>query len=178
MTKKYIILFVIISTLLIACSKNENQTSKPDSSEKNTNTQTQTISDNKSSETKDNTTSITEDSNMDNKILKDNKLIINTEKIKSIALRDGNTGETVLEVTDKDNIAKISTDISSVEFTEHAEISADGWTYEIIINADEAIHIVISGNSQIYISSENTKIDCETNFDLIGYIEDTLLISY
>lgn len=177
MTKKIFVLFAMISIFLMACSKNENQTSTPDTSEKNTDTQSLAASDTKKDETKDTETITTEENKMDIKILEDNKLIINTEKVQSIAVRDGNTGKTVLDVTDKNNISKISEDISSVEFTEHEEIPADGWRYELIISSDEDIHIVICSNSQLYIKKGSEKTDCETSFDLIGYIENTILNS-
>lgn len=176
MNKKVILLFIIISTLLIACSKNEKQKSESNTSEKNITTQKFEVL---NSEATDNTSYITEDKHLDKNILNDNKLIINTEKIQSITIRDGNTGETVLEITDKDTIIKISEDISSVTFMEHEAIQSDGWKYELIINADKEIHIVISSNTHLYIWIEDIsqKTDCETSFDLLGYIENTLLNS-
>lgn len=176
MNKKVILLFIIISTLLIACSKNEKQKSESNTSEKNITTQKLEVL---NSEAPDNTSYITEDKHLDKNILNDNKLIINTEKIQSIAIRDGNTGETVLEITDKDTIIKISEDVSSVTFMEHKAIQSDGWKYELIINADKEIHIVISSNTHLYIWIEDIsqKTDCETSFDLLGYIENSLLNS-
>lgn len=174
MNKKIILLLIIISMLLIACSKNENQKPESNTSEKNTTTNTLAFS---NSTATDNTSYVTEDKHLDKNILKDNKLIINTEKIQSIAVRDGNTGKTVLEITDKDTIAKISEEIASVPFMEHETVSSDGWRYELIITADKKTHIVISSNTHLYIWIEDVsqKIDCETSFDLLGYIENNLL---
>lgn len=176
MNKKTVILFVMISMLLMACSSKDNQYSNPGSSEKNAGTHAFAVSNSKTTEILTNSTNVTENTTLDINILNNNKLTINTAKIQSIAVRDGNTGETVLKVTDKDNITKISEDLSAVEFTEHEAVDADGWRYELIINGEEEIHIVISGNSQLYICTEDVsqKMDCETDFDLLGYIENML----
>lgn len=174
MNKKIILLLIIVSILLMACSKNGNKKTETNTSEKDSSTQAHSVSNSKET---DNTSSLTEDNHPDKNILQDNKLIINTEKIQSIAVRDGNTGKTVLNITDKDVAAKISEEISSVTFTEHEAVQSDGWRYELIITSDKEIHIVIGSNANLHIFiDEVSQITyCETDFDLLGYIENTLL---
>lgn len=165
--KKIFILFIFSASILLsACSNKEEKTTKAE-----TNT---TKSEKNMAKTEDNTTKAEDINKVE--ILNNGKLP-SDEEIKSVAIRDGNTGKIIFEAKENETVNNIVQKLWQINFTEYDDPQSSGWRYDLLINNDE-MHITISGNDLIRINKYGNSIKsvcCRTDFDIIGYIENELL---
>ncbi len=168
--KRIFLLFIFLTSILLAaCGNKEEKSSKTEDNitkaEKNT-----TKKEENTAKKEENTTKA---EGMDKEILNNGKLPSDKE-IKSVAIRDGNTGDIIFEEKENEIVNNIAQKLMQIEFTEYEDPLSTGWRYNLLINNDD-MQITVSGNDLIRIRYNNKNICCRTDFDIIGYIENELL---
>lgn len=162
--KRIFLLFIFLTSILLAACGNKE--------EKNSKTEDNITKAEKNTTKKEENT--TKKESMDKAEILNNGKLPSDKEIKSVAIRDGNTGKIIFEEKENEAVSNIAQKLMQIEFTEYEDPQSSGWRYNLLINNDD-MQITISGNDLIRIRHNNKSVCCRTDFDIIGYIENELL---
>lgn len=162
--KRTFILFVFFTSILLSsCGKQEDKILKTE--DNITKTERNTM------KTEGNTTkeNATETESMNKVEILNNGKLPSDKEIKSIAIRDGNTGEIIFEEKENEIVNNIAQKLLEIEFIEYEDPQSTGWCYNLLINNDD-MQITISGNDLIRIRYGNKSICCSFFWYTINYL--------